>query len=42
MGTALLRLAVEIRAMSRRQLALVVLWDRFPIGQLSGNGVAVA
>jgi len=29
MGTALLRLAVEIRATSRRQLALVVLWDRF-------------
>ena len=36
MGNALLRLAVEIRAMNRRQLALVVLWDRFD-GQVYGE-----
>jgi hypothetical protein len=36
MGSALLRLAVEIRAVNRRQLALVVLWDRFD-GQVHGE-----
>ncbi len=36
MGNALLRRAVEIRAMNRRQLALVVLWDRFD-GQVHGE-----